>query len=429
MGKSTSSTPPSYGGISETCKRKRADDDTDLLLNSDTESQLTKRQRLVTYLNKSKAGGSREYFPRDESNDKESNEEESSGSQWVDSLVRQTIYANDKKTDQIPFQGHQSAIYTNSITQAGKPNARARWNKPPTRCSSLSADVLDPLHTTKESKVAQKDTVNVSDRKRHFMYTPDDALKEKMKKYVHDVHKLFGAIRKRDDCRLHRSPPPARNNGRPMGVIKCGFTWKDSSGKQQLNVNFGIVALIVKGQITKDQMEGYVNKSWHLSHLCGNWTCCNWRHMTVECGRTNVSRNQCFRSTGRCSHKPPCMKDRKRRFPVTVDISNHIRSAIKFISSNVTATAGFQSSDFTAVGWDCEICGKDALCYGSRRICHSLISSTKSQDTLEKLESCTQPNDEVDEAIIYLSNILADLSREKRANYETALERALLNEE
>ena len=408
---------PSFAGVSETCKRKRDEDDTGLLLNSDTESQLTKRQKSVIYCNKSNAGGSREYFPQDESINGESNEEESRGSQWIDSLVRQTIYANDKKTDQLPFQGHQSAIYTNNITQASKLGASPTWNEPPTWCSSLSADVFVPLHTTKESKVAQKDTVNVSDRKRHFMYTPDDALKEKMKKYVHDVYKLFGAIRKRDNCRLHRSPPPARSNGRPMGTIKCGFAWKDSSGKQQLNVNFGIVALIVKGQITKDQMEGYVNKSWHLSHLCGNWTCCNWRHMTVECGRTNVSRNQCFRSAGGCSHEPPCMKDRKRRFPVTVNISNYIRGAIKFISSNVTPTAGFRSSDFTAVGWKCEICGEDALCFGSRRICHSLTSSTKSKETLAKLESCTQPNHEVWLAITYLRNIIADLSREKRARH------------
>ena len=377
------SIPPSFASMSERCKRKRADDDAGFLPNSVTESQLTKRQRSVTYYNKSNAGGSRDYFP----------------------------------------------IHTNNNTQANNLSASPTLNKAPTQCSSASADVAVPLHTTKESKVAQKDTVNILDRKRHFMYTPGDIMKKKMKKYVHDVYRLFDRTRSDDDCWLHPSPPPARRDGRPMGTIKCGFVWKDSSGKQQLNVNFGIVALIVKRQITKNQMEGYVNNSWHLSHLCGNWTCCNWRHLTVECGRTNVSRNQCFRSAGRCSHEPPCMKHRKRRFPVTVDISNHIRRAINFVSSDQTTTAGFQSSFFTAVGWDCEICGKDTLCFGSQRICRSLTSITKSQQTLGKLESCTQPNDEVREAITYLRKIIADLSREKGGSDKTALERWLVNME
>ena len=254
-------------------------------------------------------------------------------------------------------------------------------------------------------------------------------MKEKMKKYVHDVYRLFDGMRSDDDCWLHPSPPPARSNGRPIGTFQCDFLWTDSSGSHRIRVNFGFVALIIKHQITKDQMEGYVNNSWHLSHLCGNWTCCNWRHMTVECGRTNFSRNRCFRNPGRCSHKPPCMKHRKRRFPVTLDISNHIKSAINFVSTDGTATAGFQSSDFTAAGWDCGICGKDTLCFGSQRICRSLTSITKSQETLEKLELCTQPNDEVREAITYLIKIIADLSREKGASDKTALERWLVNME
>ena len=422
--RTSSSIPPSYCGISETCKRKRADDDAGLLPNSVTESQLTKRQKFVTYCNKSNAGGSRKYFPRDENIDGGSN-----GSQWIESPVRQNIYVNDQKFDQLPFQGHQSAVHTNNTTQASKLSASLTRNKALTRCSSLSADVAVPLQTTKESKVAQKETVNVLDRKRHFMYTPDDAMKEKMKKYVHDVYTLFDGMRSDDDCWLHPSPPPARRNGRPMGTIQCVFFWTDSSGNHKLRVNIGFVALIVERQLTEEQKEGYVNESWHLSHLCGNWTCCNWRHMTVECGRTNVSRNKCFGSVGRCSHEPPCMKHRKRQFLVTLNISNHIKSAINSVGSEETANVGFQSSDIPAAVWDCGICGKHTLFCGSRTICHSLTSITDSRETLEKLELCTQSNDEVDEAIRYLRNIIADLSREKGASKKTALERWLLNME
>ena len=404
---------PDSAGISEKCKRKRADDDTGLLLKSDTELQLTKRQKYVTYCNKSNAGASRIYFPRDERIDEESNKEESGGSRWTDSLVRQSIYANDKKFDQLPFQGHQSAIHTNKTTQASKLSASPTWDKPPTRCSSLSADVVIPLQTTKESKVARKDTINVLDRKRHFMYTPGDVIKERMKKCVHDVYRLFDAMRSDQDCWLHPSPPPARNNGRPMGKIQCKFSWTDSSGNHKLTVNVGFVALIVERQLTEEQMKGYVNESWHLSHLCGNWTCCNWRHMTVESGRINNSRNQCFPSVGHCSHEPPCMKHRKRQFPVTLDISNDIKRAIMLVSNDGTATTDFQSSDLTAAGWNCGICGKDTLCFGSQRICRSLTLMTKSWETLKKLELCTQPNDEIREAITYLRNIITDLRREK----------------
>ena len=265
--------------------------------------------------------------------------------------------------------------------------------------------------------MAQKATVHILDRKRHFMYTPTDVMMEKMKKYVHDVYRLFDGMRS-DDCWLHPSPPAARSNGRPMGTIQCVFHWTDSSGNHKLIVNIGLVTLIVKGQLTEEQMKGYVKESWHLSHLCGNWTCCNWRHMTVESGRINNSRNQCFPMIGHCSHKPPCMKDRKRRFPITVDICNHIRSAIKSTSSEVMATTGSQSFEDTDADATCEICGKAISCCGSQRICHALTLVKKSRETLERLESCTQLNDEVCEAITYLSNIVADLSREKRARWD-----------
>ena len=404
------SIPPSFPSMSETCKRKRADDDAGLLPNSVTESQLTKRQRSVTYYNKSNAGGSRDGFPR-----------------GIDSLVHQSIYANDKKFDQFPFQGHQSAVHTNNTTQASNLSASLTLSKAPAQCSSASADVAVPLHTTKESKVAQKDTVSVSDRKRHFMYTPGDVMKGKMKKYIHDVYRLFDGMHS-DDCWLHPSPPPAYRNGHPVGKIQRTFVWKDSEGKYKLSVNFGIVALIVKRQITKKQMEEYVNNSWHLSHLCGNWTCCNWRHMTVESGRINNSRNQCFPRVGYCSHEPPCMKHRKRQLLVTVEISNHIKTAIRSNSSDVTATAGVQSSDSTDADWDCGICGQNISRCGSQRICHSLTSITKSQETVEKLELCTQPDNEVREAITLLRSIIADLSREKGASETAAVEREMLGE-
>lgn len=83
--------------------------------------------------------------------------------------------------------------------------------------------------------------MNVSNRKQHFIYTPDESMKDMMKKYVYDVYKFFDDSHNEDDCWLHPSPPTARSNGRPMRTIQCNFVWEDSSGKHRLLVNFGIV--------------------------------------------------------------------------------------------------------------------------------------------------------------------------------------------
>lgn len=277
---------------------------------------------------------------------------------------------------------------------------------------------------SKSGRTARKDTLNVSSRKRYFVYTPDGGLKEKMKQEVHDVYELFDLCNE-DDCWLHPSPPLARSNGRPPGTIQCYFVWKGWAGNNRLNVNFGIVALIIEHQLTEEQKEGYVNKSWHLSHLCGNWTCCNWRHMTVESGRINNSRNQCFRDATQCSHDPQCMKDRKRRLLITHAISNQIRSAMENTRNAARPTAGCRYSTTTPSLNGCGICGKHVLCLGNQTICPSLTSISKSQAALEKLELFIQPSDEILKAVAYLEQIIKDLIREKEATDAVILQRSI----
>lgn len=410
MGQSTSTISPSITSVSGTCKRKRDNGD---LPDFDSNSYFTKRHKDTTYCNRNKARRTSGHYSRHGSIEDESTGEESSRPPQAHPLVCQTICANDTRTDKIRFQGHQTALCV-FIPQAGKLSTSPKLAKASTQSSSASANVAFPSEITKKSKVVQTDTLNVSDRKRHFMYTPTDVMKDKMKNYVRDVCELFDGMGS-DDCWLHPSPPPDRRNGRPTGTIQCRFLWKDSSGNHRLMVNVGFVLLIVQSQLSEEQKQGYVSESWHLSHLCGNWTCCNWRHMTVESGRINNSRNQCFPIHGYCWHKPPCMKRRKRRFLVTVDISNRIKSAINSVSGKGTATPDSQNSDFSAAVSDCGLCGRYILYCGTQRICSALTSITKSQKMLKKLESCTQPNDEVLEAITYLRNIVADLRREEEA--------------
>ena len=354
--------------------------------------------------------------------------EESNGSRLIHPLVSQPIHKYEEETDKVFFQSYKPPIGTNSVTESSEPYSRHTWNESPVQYSLVSADKADAIGTTNESRKRCKETMNITDRKQHFIYTPDDGMKEKMKNYVYDVYRFFSDSRSEDNCWLHPSPP-VRRNGRPAGSIQRNFVWKDSSGIHILHVNFGIIALIVEHHLTGEQMEGYVNKAWHLSHLCGNWVCCNWRHMTVESAGINTSRNRCFPVTTHCPHDPPCMKDRKRRLLVTLDISNQIKRAIESSRNGAKPTADCQNINLTAAGFDCGICGNEVNCFGGWRICRSLTSIKKSQEALEELESCSEPSEEILKAITHLKWIIADLIREKEASDAVFLERAVAQRE
>lgn len=110
---------------------------------------------------------------------------------------------------------------------------------------------------------------------------------------------------------LHPNPGGLLRSGNYNQVIACRYQWKDATGLHFIRVNFGIVALIINSHLTTAQKEGFIQDAWHLSHLCGNWICCNWRHHTVEPGPVNIGRNACFNSSEPCRHNPPCLKHKK----------------------------------------------------------------------------------------------------------------------
>ena len=401
---------------SGTLKRKRAGDESGALLTSSSQSEITKRQRYGVGCYETTvrgieegSGGSRSRRPRP--------------------LVRQSTHEHEREIVKFGFQRYEPDLNPNSITENRKSCSSHPWQEPPAQFSSVSADEAGLLEHPKKPRTSRKDTMTISNRKKHFIYTPDDSMKDMMKRYVYDVYGLFDDSRSEDHCWLHPSPPPARRNGRPTGTIQYTFIWKDSSGRHNLHVNFGVVALIIEHHLTEEQMEGYVKEAWHLSHLCGNWTCCNWRHMTLESGRINISRNKCFPDVTHCSHDPPCMKDRKRSLLVTLAISNEIRSAVESVRNCTKAALEYQNSTMTAAGFDCGICGRGVRCFGDNRICRSLTSITKSQEALEKLELCFQPNDEILKAIKYLKQIIVDLIREKEASDAVFLQRAVAQTE
>ncbi|KAG7007676.1 hypothetical protein G7Y79_00008g023140 [Physcia stellaris] len=162
-------------------------------------------------------------------------------------------------------------------------------------------------------RVIPKDSMPLKDRKRFFIYTPTAAMEKAMRAHVSEIHQIFAPIEKIDDCMLHPDPPPCRVDGKPIGTIKYNYQWRDVSGVHKITVNYGVIALLINSRLTAAQKEGWIEEAWHLSHLCGNWICCNWRHHTVEDGPTNISRNGCFGSSKECVHNPPCMKDKKQK--------------------------------------------------------------------------------------------------------------------
>lgn len=151
--------------------------------------------------------------------------------------------------------------------------------------------------------------------------------------WVRKTNWLLDPFREDDDCWLHPSPPPALLSVsgifRPVGKLQKHFTWKDKDGKHSLVLNYGIVVKLVNYQMTKQQQDGFINKQWHLSHLCGNWTCLNPAHTTVEPGHVNISRNNCFSHRSGCLHTPKCLKDKKVALGADGKLVDHSEQAAR----------------------------------------------------------------------------------------------------
>ncbi|KAF2679489.1 hypothetical protein K458DRAFT_393900 [Lentithecium fluviatile CBS 122367] len=151
--------------------------------------------------------------------------------------------------------------------------------------------------------------IPVEIRKRLFyeVYWKDKipALERILQKY----YSTLRLDRDSDECWLycgHRLPKPP---GRALGI---GATFRHNGKSERLTINIAFVSMLLKNMLSADQIEGIVTESWHASHLCGNWTCLNERHVVPESGRVNARRNACFADKeGPCSHTPACQKHLK----------------------------------------------------------------------------------------------------------------------
>ncbi|KAF2703924.1 hypothetical protein K504DRAFT_451143 [Pleomassaria siparia CBS 279.74] len=104
---------------------------------------------------------------------------------------------------------------------------------------------------------------------------------------------------------------PKRIRPGHKGALEITVTFRDDDNEiYQYRMNIGIVSMFVAGLMTEECKHGIIHHSWHASHLCGNWSCSNPRHLVAEPGSVNSRRNACFHGfKGTCVHAPRCMKE------------------------------------------------------------------------------------------------------------------------
>ncbi|KAK8205195.1 hypothetical protein IWZ01DRAFT_89150 [Phyllosticta capitalensis] len=165
-------------------------------------------------------------------------------------------------------------------------------------------------------------TVDIQLRKRVMLNKRPAAAQERLRRGANNVLEAFqGMSFEPDQCWLHPRPD---KKGRV--IISVNFQdWESFSTRasQSVSFEFGMALKLLNGTMSHEEQEGWVRESWHLSHLCGNASCCNHEHHVVEPGTVNFSRKNChnrrdniagaaYRS---CSHSPPCFYRTKDGLP------------------------------------------------------------------------------------------------------------------
>ncbi|KAF7939158.1 uncharacterized protein EAE97_007239 [Botrytis byssoidea] len=230
-----------------------------------------------------------------------------------------SIDAIDLSHDPEDETSKKSSVLSKSVCSSPSGSFRDRLfasHKITSSCNARSAAAVVHL-ADKPDQDSPGNKLECRERKRIIVSSTrrPPQVKKSMQVWLESINRLLDPFREDDECWFHPAPPPPRitpiGTWRACGNIQKAFSWQDHNGKHSLVLNFGIVSKILFHTMTKRQKDGFVNRKWHLSHLCGNWTCLNPNHTTVEPGNVNISRNSCFSHRGGCSHEPKCMKEKK----------------------------------------------------------------------------------------------------------------------
>ncbi|KAF2105116.1 hypothetical protein NA57DRAFT_51895 [Rhizodiscina lignyota] len=168
------------------------------------------------------------------------------------------------------------------------------YAKSPTEPSAQSIRPLDP----KLSLYERKSIVLVE--------KPADA-RAWMQKYLdrQSIHLKKDPLYPNSRCWIHQGAQRYMDRRNIHATVR----FKRNGKIQTVSMHCGIIALCMRNELTKDMIDGLLKQpSWHLSHLCGNWACCNPRHMTIEPARDNQRRKMCFNDKRgllqHCTHTP-----------------------------------------------------------------------------------------------------------------------------
>ena len=222
----------------------------------------------------------------------------------------------------------------------------------------------------------------------------------------------------RTDDECHFDPLPPKDDG-GSGAHHRAVRVKINGSLKTLNVHYGIIAIVVHGSLSDTEKDGWVYEAWHLSHLCGNWTCCNSHHHVVESGPTNVNRNWCFSSNAKCYHNPPCMKDKKVQLPLIPRVSYTIGQAIFALKGKENLN---YASDAARAFIDSILAKPDSLycffCDDKRKMatshfCPVLKDLQKCSWLLYTLQMYPDKTEGMAKAIEYLALLKKDLERAK----------------
>ena len=231
-----------------------------------------------------------------------------------------TVEKRPKVSRECPAVNHSSVYTRQQLKYLDSDDEEVTFL--PSNHPTTSQDCVEKKPILKKPvKPRVKDSFSIIERKLVFIRDFHSRFSHEWTHHIDEVERNLCLWRTEDQCWLHESPPqPSRSRGRSRGTINSHFGWKDTlNAYHSINVNYGIVALMANNRLTQKQQDGFIYHSWHLSHLCGNWTCCNWKHFTVEPGSANISRNACLlsdgrrtrKSNGRCKHEPQCMREKK----------------------------------------------------------------------------------------------------------------------
>jgi hypothetical protein len=186
---------------------------------------------------------------------------------------------------------------------SGKASAHTLGNDEATPKKARKGSLRERVPLTEEQKLILRKLLIKKKKAFYDTFGPSEVsfLKRKIAKWLQDNPQTKGE----DECWLYTGPI---TKGQRTLSVPFYFSEEQYPGtKYNLSVNVAFVAMLVYGYMTEDFKKGIIEHSWHASHMCGNWTCTNPRHIIAEPGSINSTRNPCFHGTKPvCPHIPAC---------------------------------------------------------------------------------------------------------------------------